>query len=358
MKKRMIAVPVLALWLALSLGLWLLPRTDVSDTERRKLAQFPTVKVQNVLQGGFMSDFESAAQDQFPGREIFRSVKALFDRYGLAKADSNGIALFSGQMVKIEYPLNESALDADIAKLAAIYNQYLQGANEVIFCVVPDKALYLQGGKLPAMDYDRLFDAFQGAEIGRFVDIRGLLGYESYYKTDLHWNQKEILPVAQTLCAALDIPAPEGLQEKDLGSFYGVYKGQSALPAQKDTMTVLTNDLIEGCSVMAYGAKEETKVYDLEKFSGRDPYDVFLSGANGLLTVTNPKGQPGRKLVVFRDSFGSSLVPLLLQGYETVELVDIRYLPASRLGEVMDFAGKDVLFLYSTTVLNTPGIFK
>lgn len=356
MKKNIIVIPILTLWLALSVALWFAPKKDISDTERRKLAQFPSFQAQSVLKGSFMPEFESASQDQFPGREVFRTTKALFDRFALGMPDSNGIAMKDGQAVKLEYPLNNSALAANLSKLTAISNQYLEGANRIVSCVVPDKALYLKGS-YPTMDYDAFFDAVEDAQLGRFADIRNLLHFESYYRTDLHWNQKEIVNVAEEICTALDIPQAQNLQEKTLGEFYGVYKGQSALPMGKDTMTILTNEITDACRVTAFGAKEETAVYDLPKFAGRDPYDVFLSGANGLMTVQTPAGT-GRHLVVFRDSFGSCLVPLLLQGYDSVELVDIRYLPASQLGKLMDFEGKDVLFLYSTTVLNTPGIFK
>ena len=58
-------------------------------------------------------------------------------------------------------------------------------------------------------------------------------------------------------------------------------------------------------------------------------------------------------LVVFRDSFGSSLIPLLAEGYGTVYAVDIRYIASDALQRVVSFPqGADVLFLYSTTVLH------
>ena len=65
-----------------------------------------------------------------------------------------------------------------------------------------------------------------------------------------------------------------------------------------------------------------------------------------------------KELIVFRDSFASSMVPLLLENYKTVTLVDIRYMSTQVLGNFIDFHGQDVLFLYSTTVLNTKGIFR
>ena len=83
------------------------------------------------------------------------------------------------------------------------------------------------------------------------------------------------------------------------------------------------------------------------------PYDLFLSGSRSLLRIDNPNALSGRTLVVFRDSFGSSIIPLLSESYRTVYAVDIRYLASDRLGRVVDFPDDaDVLLLYSTTVLH------
>ena len=61
---------------------------------------------------------------------------------------------------------------------------------------------------------------------------------------------------------------------------------------------------------------------------------------------------------MFRDSFGSSLVPLLLEDYAKVTLVDIRYVSSAKLDSFLDFHGQDVRFLYSTLVLNNSASLK
>ena len=78
---------------------------------------------------------------------------------------------------------------------------------------------------------------------------------------------------------------------------------------------------------------------------------MFLSGSVSLLTIENPNAKTDRELVIFRDSFASSLAPLLLDGYAKITLVDIRYLPSARLGSFLTFTDQDVLFLYSVNVL-------
>ena len=69
--------------------------------------------------------------------------------------------------------------------------------------------------------------------------------------------------------------------------------------------------------------------------------------------IDNPNALTEDELIVFRDSFGSSILPLIAEAYRTVYVVDIRTVSPATLGSVIDFSGKDVLFLYSTTVLNT-----
>lgn len=67
-----------------------------------------------------------------------------------------------------------------------------------------------------------------------------------------------------------------------------------------------------------------------------------------MLTIENPAAPNGQDLIVFRDSFGSSLIPLLAEGFHTITVIDTRYIQPSLLGNYVDFEGKDVLFLYST----------
>ena len=105
---------------------------------------------------------------------------------------------------------------------------------------------------------------------------------------------------------------------------------------------------------LVYDAETETNipVYNGEKLSGNDLYEVYLSGAKSLLKIENPKGASDKKLIIFRDSFASSLAPLLISGYREITLVDIRYISPKILERFIDFSGRDMLFLYSTGVLN------
>ena len=90
----------------------------------------------------------------------------------------------------------------------------------------------------------------------------------------------------------------------------------------------------------------------MSKVEGRDPYEMFLGGNISLLTIENKDALSSKELVVFGDSFSRSLVPLLAGSYQKITVMDIRYLSSSYVEKYIEFTNQDVLFLYSTSVLN------
>ena len=169
------------------------------------------------------------------------------------------------------------------------------------------------------------------------------------------------MDTAAVLCQALGIAPPDAERYSSAPldrPFYGVYYGQAALPMEPETLYLLENEDLATCSVYDHETGKTGSVYDLSKLESRDLYDVYLSGARALLTVNNPNADADRELIVFRDSFGSSMVPLLLQGYASVTLVDTRYISSDLLDQFVEFSGQDVLFLYSTLILNSSSAIK
>lgn len=358
---------------------WLGKTEDFSISERRELEQMPEVRLESVIDGTFMDDFEAYTLDQFPLRDWFRRLKAEVAFGVLGQKDNNGIYVADGYASKMEYPLNEPMLEYAAERFFYIYENYLQDAGDIYFSIVPDKNYYLarENGYL-ALDYEELVRSMrEKTEYMAYVDLMGCLESEDYYSTDTHWRQESLVDVAEVLFGAMNAGGgSEAGGTVDAGNavdagatvneskyevceleppFYGVYYGQSALPLEPDSIRYLNNEMLKNCKVTCYdtGAPVEIPMYDMEKAVGKDPYEMFLSGTRAVLTIENPSmAGSGKELVVFRDSFGSSLVPLLAEGYEKITVLDIRYVNSSMLDQFVDFEGQDVLFLYSTLVLN------
>ena len=197
---------VAALWLALTVVAWCRPPAEFSWRERRQLAQFPTVSKEKLLDGTFGADFEKYTLDQFPLRDGFRQLKARVHYDLLCQRDNNGIYLAGGQVAKLEYPMDTASLDNALAKFQRIYDRYLTGCK-VYAAIVPDKGYYLaEANGYPAMDYGTFLEKMeQGMPYARYVNLTELLRGEDYYRTDTHWRQERLLPVANRLCAAMNL---------------------------------------------------------------------------------------------------------------------------------------------------------
>ncbi len=351
---------LVALWAGLAGFSWFGPRTASSQSERRPLKQAPEVSAEAIADGTFMGDFEDFTLDQFPLRDGFRSLKSLFHFYGLQMQDNNNIYIADGYAAKQVYPYNPLSVNYALGRFSNIYDRYLKGkANKVFVTVVPDKGYYLaeSAGQL-RMDYDVLFDAVKaGMPWAEFIDLRNTLTAQDYYRTDTHWKQEKLLPAATAICEALGVSAPQGFTPTRVDKpFYGVYYGQAALPLAPDELYLMESDVLNNCTVTyhdytALGPKTG-KVYDMAKLESADLYELYLAGARSLITIENPAGQAGKELVVFRDSFGSSMVPLLAADYAKVTLIDIRYITSAQAQNFVSYENADVLFLYSTLVLN------
>lgn len=364
-KIRIVGISAVAvLWLVLTLVTWFKPAGEISVSERRPLAQFPELSVETVLSGDFISKFEDYTLDQFPGRDTFRQLKSIFHYYVMRQSDNNDIYIEDGYAAKLEYPLNQDSLDYANKRFDKIYNKYLKDTNvNIYFSVVPDKSYYIgEENGYPVMDYQKLFANIQeNNEWAKYIDITGKLDIQDYYKTDTHWRQENILDVAQLLCEQMGVTKPTMdmfTKEKVEKPFYGVYYGQAALPMPSEEMYVLNSDTLSGCIVTDFETNKKTVVYDKAMWENKDLYDYYLGGAKALLTIENPNATTDRELVIFRDSFGSSIAPLFMESYAKVTLVDIRYINSDFIGNFVKFSNQDVLFLYSTLVLNSSSTLK
>ena len=233
--------------------------------------------------------------------------------------------------------------------------------KDIYLSIVPDKNYFFakDSGHLQ-MDYEMLVSKMvSDNSYMTYVDIFPLLTQQDYYLTDTHWKQEKLVDVAEKLLVAMDNKVETSYETVQLeGDFYGVYYGQAALSLKPDKIKILTNESIKNMAVFDYESNKNIPIYDLTKMEEADPYEVYVGGPVSLVTIENPSASTEEELIVFRDSFGSSIAPLLAQGYKKITLVDIRYIQPMVLDNYIDFSNQDVLFLYSTLVLNNSETLK
>ncbi len=332
------------------------PDGEVSVPERRKLAQMPEINADSLLSGEFMSGFETYSADQFPFRESFRRIKALGQYRLFMQSDSNGIYLHDGYAAKLDFPLDEGSVDHAAERMRFIYESFLEGkASAVYLSVIPDKNYFMRDGGAPTLDYDEMVRQLtEKADFAEYIDIFPYLELSDYYRTDTHWRIEKIGEAAKALAEGMGVSLSGQWEAKPLDvRFYGVLCGQSALPLGAEEMYIISSPEIDGARVYNAETGEYQGVYDLGRAGGADPYEVYLGGARSLMSIENPAAKTDKELIIFRDSFGSSLAPHLIEAYRKITLVDTRYLAAPMLGRFLDADGADVLMIYSTMILNS-----
>ena len=369
MKEKLKYIITVVLFAAIIFGFsaWFLFKAPAqySEAERRALKILPDFSIESVLSGEFMSDFEDASPDQFPLRDLFRSIKAYAAKYVFNRMDNNKIFLADGHLSKLEYPQSDKSIEAAGGKLSFIYENYLKDTSaEVFISVVPDKNYFIaeKNGYL-AFDYNEFAASLcDKTPFAQYIDVMPLLSADDYYTTDTHWKQESIVDIAEHLVTEMGAQFNDTFTENKLGKpFYGVYYNQSGLRVPTDELVYLTSDIIDGCTVTNYdtGKAVSKPVYDMSKADSADLYEVFLSGTVAVSVIENPAAAEKKELILFRDSFGSSIAPLMTSGYSKITVVDIRYIASAALRGVVDFENADtVLFLYSTVLLNNSAAMK
>ena len=369
--KDIIQVAIVGLFVfCLSLWAWVAPGPDYSDRERRELAHFPELSIETLKkgdkEGGFMADFQTYSTERFPMRNMFMSIKSFSDYYFYRQLDSNGYYMVDGNVGQIIYPTDEKSFEWALSRFQILYDGCIAGKTDKVYLsIIPDKNAYIvdEYGYI-GMDYEKCYSYFkEGMPYAQYVDISDLLSLDDFYKTDTHWRQEKIIDVADRLAQAMGATLVKDYKTNRLDVLYGgTFYDKSPIPVNKDELYYLTNDVINNCTVTYYdemGNEAKTTIYDLEKARDKDPYELFLAGFNqSLLIIENPNAITDKELVVFRDSFGSSLIPLLSSGYKKITVIDIRYKTSkeialyTKMGIIEPFDNKDVLFIYSTIVLN------
>ena len=291
--------------------------------------------------------------DNFYQRETFRKLKTSVELDIFKKQDVNKIYKYNDFLVEQIYPLDEKSITNLTNKINYIKDNYLNETNKIYYSIIPDKNYYTDNSHLK-LNYDKMKQIMKNnLKDLQYIDVFQDLKLDSYYYTDSHWKQEKLQNVAKTIAENMNFSITQNYNEQKVATFKGVYAGQLPINTKEDEMKILVNDAITDANVYNYETKEQGGIYNFKKLSGYDKYDIYLSGATPLIEISNSNNKTNKTLVIFRDSYASSLAPLLTEGYSKITLVDTRYISPKILNEYVNFENADILFIYSTLVINS-----
>ncbi len=296
------------------------------------------------------------AMDNTCGNALANAFRALDP--SLAAPDASGMLKIGSMYLEAPEALDMSSVERFGEKLASMRETYFP-ENDVYVSIIPDKsycardsiAQYLSHDSMASAVKNRLYD-------WTFIELSDRLSLGDYYLTDPHWRQERLSGVVSALGGAMGFSIDStAFTAHTYDAFTGSY-GRLVSDIQPETITWLTSRYTESAKVSNTQTPSATMVYNTELLTGDSAYNVFLSGLSPLTVIESPDALRDKHLVLFSDSYGSSLAPLLLEQYSKITVVDLRYMPAKLLPQYVNFDGADVLFLQSAAVVNNSSLLK
>ncbi len=325
--------------------------TDISIAERRKLATMPELTTKSLFDGTYFKKFDSYVTDQFVERDAFRKIK--IDIELSTKGEYNNLYLYDDYIIEEIFPLNSNSINNLTNKINYIKDTYLNNNSNIYYTIIPDKNYFVNNGNLK-LDYNKLQDMMKNNLSNiNYINIFDKLTLDNYYKTDTHWKEEDLFNVANTIANQMNFDITNNNNVVNtITTFKGSYAGRLSVTKDIDTIKTVSNPSTLNSSVYNYETKKYTDIYDYTKINSLDKYDIYLSGAVPIIDIINNNTSSDKELIVFRDSYGSSLIPLLIEGYKKITVIDIRYISSKILNKYIDFNDQDVLFMYSILTIN------
>ena len=325
----------------------------ISTSERRKLSSFPKFSPDSE----YVTKLDKYVLDHFPLRDNFRSIKANFNYHILKRLDNNNIYLKDNYIFKSEYPTNTGSVSNFIKKIN-LMKQNLTINNNIYMMIIPDKNYYLKSNNFLHIDYNYIYNELNKLNINT-IDIRNIMTLEDYYETDTHWRQEKLHKVVKQMSYTMNFNYyQEEYKQNIYNNFYGVYYGESAINRKPEDIIYLTNENINNLKVEYLENKNINTIYNIDKLTSLDSYEVYLDGASSFIEIYNDNSKTDKELIIFRDSFASSITPLLTEYYKKITLIDNRYINSSNYLNLIEFNNQDILFMYSTLIINNSSSLK
>lgn len=343
--------------LAVGLGLSLLlaaglfaafwPQGDFSDFERRYLASAPGIPSLTDWQTD--KEVESYLSDRIPFRRAMVGIDAAAN-------------VFTGRRTQLEtWPVAGAFLEKPVNGTAEALNRRLsqleeaaEKANAPWKLIVPTGHGYLLNERMNALLQPLyaaeapLYEALAACEQYVALDER-FNAANAYYATDHHWSMEGVYAAYAACCESLGIiPLPlEDFEITTFPGFYGTTYSRSGYPfAAADTLVCAQPKSGVQLTILDDGSRYDSLIFP-EYAQTYDGYAVYLGGNHGLLEITNEQAAQGT-LLVFKDSFANSLLPLLSAHFSRIVAMDARYYTGN-FSNAIEAAGQvdQVLYVYS-----------
>ncbi len=391
---------LIVIFLQLFVKMVFFPRSDISERENRKLASFPKFSISSFFDGSFTSGINVYFSDTVPGRDELTAKAAAFKDKGGFRV--GGVKLHNAKAAEKTEPeeSNEGtkeikATEANVnvednatlgnngilvagtrglmlfggnktvgKKYAEVVNEYKRALGEKVnvYCVTIPTSIefycppsYKKYTNSELESINNILGSLAGDVKG--VDVYTTLsqhsGEDIYFRTDHHWAPLGAYYAAESFAkvAGVNFPNISEYEKVTKTGFVG-------------TLYNFSNDIVlkENPEDFVYYKPQNvtytTDYYQMDSMENptRDEffyeykdgsphmYGTFMGGDDRIAHVHTNVGN-GRKLVIFKDSYGNAFSSFMIGSFEDIYVIDMRYFKLNALDFMKKYGITDLAFV-------------
>lgn len=330
---------------------------DITDSENTQ-APYETDS-----QGGTVTDNnpateppqETAAETKGPDNGIDGVLDAKVSNGQIVfdyKGHAWGVSLYGGGYNQDKYASSVNAFAEDLDGIAKVYSM-IAPTNGDFYCPTAyseynasqyDDIVYMESKLSDKVTSVHCYSALQQHK-----------DEDLYFRTDHHWQPLGAYYAAEQFAKAAGVPFLE-LNEENyeyfeidnfVGSVYSATK-DAALSNDPDVLKYYVPNIgIDTYYYNTHYGDELNYPFFQKDQQGQGAYCVFMGGDAKIVRV-DTEVKNGRKLLMFKDSYGNAEIPFYMSGFEQIYVCDVRFFPLNAIDFIKEHGVTDVLFTMNT----------
>ncbi|MDR0991922.1 MAG: hypothetical protein LBL87_03375 [Ruminococcus sp.] len=279
-----------------------------------------------------------------------------FDNNGIVTVGDRSFMLFGGNRIQGKYYAD--VLNAYKLALGENVNVYAMVVPTAVEFYLPEEYGDYSNSQKDQIDY--IYANLSGVTpVDAYSKLAEHTDEAIYLKTDHHWSQLGAYYASTAFAEALG-ETPQPLSDYEavtrtgyVGSLYG-YTNDAKIMNSPEDFVYYRQPLPYKTYFYNYDTLQSRGqgqlIYEDAKIE--NSYGMFI-GADAIHTKIVTENKNGKRLCVFKESFGNAVIPELIPYFEEIYVIDIRFFGMSAIDYMKQQNITDVLFINNIFAANT-----
>ena len=343
--------------------LFTMPKTKFSENENRYLEKFPEFNWENVKDTSFMTQLENYTGDHFPYRSFFLSMKTKTE-LTLGKDEIADVYIGKKDYLIEKYiPMDEVTIN----KISTTINRFIEQnkAQNITIMFVPT-SITINQEQLPTLateprqieDIKKLYKNLKGNQHIELESILKMMNQKTpmFYRLDHHWTTMGAYfgYVTYQKSQSKEFEPLENFEKKTVSNAFNgtLYSKTNLYFLPSDQIEILIPRQEKRFEInYVYNKQIQDTFYEPDWLKKKDKYSYFLNGNHPLIEIQNKDQGDQSNLLIIKDSYANSFIPIIANDYNKISVIDPRYYKYSITEYIKENQIDNILLLYNINTL-------